>query len=172
MAQKAITIYTASTEAAHIYAEDEAQHNRAWLGNGGSGIEDVDNLLACAKVDNNTVRLASGRYAMQGYELCVENGTTEDLSVDSGTAGQYRRDYVVAHFTRGGGAVSDTLAFEVLKGTPAASLAAAAYPALPQEDDLSNGGTERYEAVYGLVIAETALSAPVQIAPYAGNFYA
>ena len=172
MAQKGITIYTASTETAHIYAEDEAQHNRAWLGNGGSGIEDVDNLLACTKVDNNTVRLASGRYAMQGYELCVENGTTEDLSVDSGTAGQYRRDYVVAHFTRGGGAVSDTLAFEILKGTPAASLATAEYPALPQEDDLSNGGTERYEAIYGLLISETTLTVDEQIASYVGNFYA
>jgi|GEM_PF-1520435 len=172
MAQKAITVYTASTESPHIYAEDEAQHNRAWLGNGGSGIEDVDNLLACTKVDNNTVRLASGRYAMQGYELCVENGTTEDLSVDSGTSGQYRRDLVVAHFTRGGGAVSDTLAFEILKGTPAASLAAAAYPALPHQDDLSDGGTERYEAIYGLVLSETTLAEPVLMASYAGNFYA
>ncbi len=172
MAQKAITIYTASTENPHIYAEDEAQHNRAWLGNGGSGIEDVDNLLACIKADNNTVRLASGRYAMQGYELCVENGTTEELSVDSGTSGQYRRDLVVAHFTRGGGTVSDKLAFEILKGIPTLSLGTAVYPALPHEDDLSDGGTERYEAVYGLVISETVLADPVRIAPYAGNFYA
>ncbi len=171
MGQKAITIYTPTSEAAHIYAEDEAQHNRAWLGNGGSGIEDVDNLLDCTKVDDNTVRLASGRYAVQGYELCVEGGTTEDLAVDSGTSGMYRRDLVIAEFIRGGGDTADALVFRVLKGTATASLEAAVYPTLTQ-DDLSDGGTTRQESVYGLLISGTTLTVAERIAPYAGNFYA
>ena len=171
MGQKAITVYTPAAVEPHIYAEDEAQHNRAWLGNGGSGIEDVDNRLACTRVNDNTVRLASGRYAVQGYELCVEGGTTEDLPVDSGTSGMIRRDLVIAEFIRGGGDTADTLLFRVLKGTAAASDAAAVYPALTQ-DDLSSGGSTRQEALYGLLISGTVLTVAEQIAPYAGNFYA
>lgn len=171
MSQKPITIYTPAAVAPHIYAEDEAQHNRAMLGGGGSGIEDVDLLLACAKVDDNTVRLSAGRYAVQGYELCVPGGDTEDLAVDSGTSGTYRKDLVIAEFVRGGGETADTLQFRVLKGTAAASEGAAVDPTLIQ-DDLSTGGSTRQESVYRISISGTTLGTITRIAPYVGNFYA
>lgn len=169
MAQKAITIYTPPTASAHIYAEDEAQHNRARFG--GSGITEADNLLALTKVDNNTVRLDSGLYCMQGYMLSVPGGSTENLTVDSGTSGMYRKDLVIAEFTRGGGAVADTLVFRILKGTPAASEAAASDPALIQ-NNLAAGGTTRQEALYRISIAGTTLNTITRLAQYVGNFYA
>ena len=169
MAQKAITIYTPPAASAHIYAEDEAQHNRARFG--GSGITEADNQLACSKVDNNTVRLASGLYCMQGYMLSVPGGSTEDLTVDSGTSGMFRKDLVIAEFTRGGGEVADTLVFRILKGTPAASDAAAVDPTLTQ-NDLAAGGTTRQEALYRISIGGTTLNTIARIAPYVGNFYA
>jgi len=168
MGQKAITIYTPPSEGAHIHAEDDAQLNRARFG--GSGITLADNLLACTIVNDNTVRLASGQFSNQGYMIAVTGGSTADLSVDSGSAGEYRHDLVVAEFVRGGGDVADTHVFTVIKGTPAASESAAEDPALTQ-NDLATGGSTRQEPLYRLVINGTTLAAVQRVANYVGNVY-
>ena len=169
MAQKAITIYTPPETDPHIFAEDEAQHNRARFG--GSGITQADNLLACTKVDNNTIKLDSGLYCLQGYMLSVSGGTTQNLEVDSGTVGQYRKDLVVAEFVRGGGVTPDTLEFKIIKGDSNLSESAAQDPALTQ-NDLSAGGGTRQEAVYRIRIGGTVIDGITQVAPFVGNFYA
>lgn len=168
MGQKAITIYTPSGTTPHIYAEDDAQVHRALIG--GSGITLADNLLACAKVNNNTVRLASGMYSIQGYLIAVQGGTTADLTVDSGSAGAYRHDLLVADFTRGGGDTADTLVFRIVKGTNATSAGAAADPTLTQ-NDLTSGGSRRQEALYRLIINGTTLVTIERVANYIGNVY-
>lgn len=168
MGQKAITIYTPPTSDAHIYAEDEAQLNRARFG--GSGITQADNLLACVIVNNNTVRLSSGQYSMQGYMIAVTGGTTEDLTVESGVAGAYRHDLVIAEFVRGGGDVADQFMFKVIKGTEAATESEAQDPALTQED-LTTGGSRRQEALYRLTINGESLTGVARVANYVGNVY-
>jgi hypothetical protein len=171
MAQKALNIYTPAAAAPHIYAEDDAQVNRARLG-GESGITDADSRLACTKVNNNTVRLAPGVYSNQGFLVAVDSKSTEDLAVDSGTAGLFRRDLVIADCTRnGGGSTADTHVLRVLKGTPAASDAAAVVPTLAN-DSLITGGTHRQEALYSILISGTTLSTITRIAPYIGYTYA
>lgn len=168
MGQKAITIYTPSGTTPHIYAEDDAQVHRALIG--GSGITLADNQLACTKVNDNAVRLASGVYSIQGYLLSVQGGTVADFTVDSGSAGAYRHDLLVAEFTRGGGAVADNLVFRVIKGTNATSAGAAADPELAQ-DDLATGGSRRQEALYRLIISGTDLASIERVANYIGNVY-
>lgn len=168
MAQKAITIYTPDSAAPHIYAEDDAQIHRALIGS--SGITLADNQLACTVVNDNKVRLASGLYSMQGYMLAVQAGTTEDLTVDSGSAGAYRHDLVIADFERGGGDAADAFEFKIVKGTNANSASAAADPALVQ-DDLTTGGSHRQEVLYRLVINGTEIGAVERVAPYIGNVY-
>lgn len=169
MAQKSITIYTPPETEPHIHAEDDAMVHRILLG-AESCIGNCDNKLACTKVNDNTVRLASGIFSNQGYMICVPGGETEDLTVASGTSGQYRRDYVVAEFVRGGGDTPDTHVFKVIAGTPAASEGAANYPTLTQ-DDLTAGGSTRQEPLYGLLIQGTTLSSNiVRIAPLSGTY--
>lgn len=168
MGQKAITIYTPSGTTPHIYAEDDAQVHRALIGS--SGITLADNKLACTKVNNNTVRLASGVYSVQGYLIAVQGGTTADLTVDSGSSGAYRHDLVVADFTRGGGATADTFEFVIVKGTNATSAGAAVDPSLTQ-NDLTAGGSRRQEALYRLIINGTTLSSIERVANYIGNVY-
>lgn len=169
MAQKAITIYTPSSVAAHIYAEDDAQVHRALIGSS-SGITLADDLLACVKVNDNTVRLSPGVYSMQGYLLCVVGGTTADLTVDSGTAGVYRHDLLIAEFIRGGGNTADTFRFRILKGAEASAAAAAVDPSLTQ-NDLCTGGTTRQEALYRLVINGATLDSINRICSFIGNVY-
>lgn len=168
MGQKAITIYTPPSAGAHINAEDDAQLNRARFG--GSGITLADGQLALTIVDDNTVRLASGQYSNQGYMISVLGGTTEDLAVESGTAGSYRHDLVVADFIRGGGDTPDTHVFRVLTGTDASSAAAAADPTLIQTN-LGEGGAQRQEALYRLIINGTTLAAVERVADFVGNVY-
>lgn len=169
MGQKAITIYTPTGTSAHIYAEDDAQLNRARFG--GSGITLADNKLACTIINDNTVRLASGQYSNQGYMISVTGGSTEDLTVISGTAGAYRHDLVVAEFTRGGGDVSDAHVFKVIKGSDSSTESGAVDPDLTQ-NDLSTGGSVRQEALYRIYISGTTISRVERVAPYVGNVYA
>lgn len=168
MAQKAITIYTPTDTPPHIYAEDDAQVHRALIGD--SGITLADDLLACTVVNGNTVRLASGVYSIQGYLICVQGGTTADLAVESGMAGSYRHDLVVADFVRGGGSVADQITFKVIRGADATSESAATDPALTQQD-LRTGGTQRQEALYRLLINGTAIAGVERVANYIGNIY-
>lgn len=168
MAQKAITIYTPDSVAPHIYAEDDAQIHRALIGS--SGITLADNQLACTIVNDNKVRLASGLYSMQGYMIAVQAGTTEDLTVDSGSAGAYRHDLVIADFVRGGGSTADAFEFKIVKGTNATSASAATDPSLVQ-DDLTTGGSHRQEILYRLIINGTEISTVERVAPYIGNVY-
>ena len=102
--------------------------------------------------------------------LAVQSGTTQDLTVDSGSAGAYRHDLVVADFTRGGGSSADVFEFKVIKGTNATSAAAAADPSITQ-DNLTTGGSHRQEILYRLIINGTSLSTITRVAPYIGNVY-
>lgn len=168
MAQKAITIYTPTSAAPHIYAEDDAQVYRSIFGK--SGITEGDDMLSCSIVDNNTVRLQSGTFVNQGYLICVPGGSYEDLNVESGTQNLYRKDMIVADFTRGGGEVADSHVLKVLKGTAAASKAAATLPTLVQEN-LSSGGSCRQEALYQINIDGLSIASIERIAPYVGSYY-
>lgn len=168
MGQKAITIYTPDDAPAHIYAEDDAQVHRGLIG--GSGILLADLRLACTVVNENTVSLASGVYSNQGYLLVVQGGTTQTLEVESGTAGTFRKDLIVAHFTRGGGDAPDTHVFQVIKGLEASSAAGAVDPTLVQ-GDLVTGGAERMEAIYRINVNGTTISGVDRVANYIGNVY-
>lgn len=150
MAQKMITGYTPPEDMGHISADDDAQMHRGKFTE--SGILEADNRLDCTIVDDNTVRLESGMYSNQGFLVCVPSGQTETFTLVSGTQGAFRKDLIVADFTRGGGEVSDTHVFRVVTGTEAASLAAAADPALVQ-DDLPMQGARRQEALYRVIFS-------------------
>lgn len=168
MGMKAITIYTPDTVTPHIFAEDDAQIHRALIGS--SGITLADNQLLCSIVNDNTIRLQSGLYSMQGYMLAVQSGTNQDFTIDSGSAGAYRHDLLVADFVRGGGNVSDAFEFKIIKGTNATSAAAAVDPAITQ-DNLTTGGSHRQEILYRITISGTSISSITRIAPYIGNVY-
>ena len=117
MGQKAITIYTPESTAAHISAEDDAFIYRSLLG-AESG---VLGSLVCTKVDDNTVSLSGGGVCNRGYILWIPDGETLELSIDNGEAGMCRIDTVAAVFTKGGGDTADTHVFTIVKGTAAAT---------------------------------------------------
>lgn len=108
MGQKAITIYTPSSAAPHISAEDDAFIYHSLLGNK-SGILGA---LSCAKVSANTVRLSGGGVAYNGRILRIPTGETLDLTVAEGSD-----NYIVAEFTAGGGDISDVYEIKAVTST-------------------------------------------------------
>lgn len=123
---------------------------------GASGIMSLYGNLACVKVNNNTVRMSSGAYNLSGHLLGIAKGTTEDLTIDSGTSGQNRNDLIVAEFVRNGGGLGvDTLHFTVVKGTSTSGTAVD--PALTQQD-INAAGVTRQEALYRVKVAGTEIT--------------
>ena len=169
MAQKGITLYTKTEDAAHITAADDAAIYRAIFGST-SGITEADNQLACARVNDTSVSIATGVFSNQGFLLWVDAPIT--LAVEVGQDGFNRNDLVVAEYTIGGGAVSDVHILKVIKGTQTAG--AASDPTLEQ-DDLITGtaGEKRQEPLFRLTLSGTTLSGTItRVADYIGSYYA
>lgn len=99
MGQKAITIYTPSSAAPHISAEDDAFIYHSLLGNK-SGILGA---LSCVKTAANAISLSGGGVAYNGRILWIPTGETLGLTIVDGSVNR-----VVAEFTAGGGDVADT----------------------------------------------------------------
>ena len=168
MAQKGITLYTKTADAAHISAGDDAAIYRAVFGST-SGITEADSKLACTRVNDTSVQIDTGVFSNQGFMLRVD--APVNLSVDVGQAGFNRTDLVIAEYTVGGGATSDVHELKVLKGTQTAGVPAD--PALEQ-DDLITGtaGDKRQEALYRLTLSGTTLSGTItRLADYVGSYY-
>lgn len=150
MAQKGII---KNTTAAEISAENLAAVFHAIVGK--SGIVKGFNDLACTKISDNSVQLASGVYSLKGFMLHVEAGTAITLPVDSGTAGQNRNDLLVAELVKnGGGTGIDTLHFKIVKGTSTSGTAVD--PTLTQQD-VNATGTTRQEALYRIKLSGVTL---------------
>jgi hypothetical protein len=157
LAQKGII---KNTTAAEISAENLAAVFHAIVGK--SGIVKGFNDLACTKVSDNSVQLASGVYSLKGFMLHVEAGTAITLTVDSGTAGQNRNDLLVAELVKnGGGTGIDTLQFKIVKGTSTSGTAVD--PTLTQQD-VNATGTTRQEALYRIKLAGVTLGPIEQMA--------
>ena len=151
MGQKAITIYTPEGTTAHIAAEDDAFiHFYAFGGKSG-----IIGSLGCSKVDDNTVRLSTGGVSNKGYILRIPDGETVDLSIDNGEPAANRIDVVAAVFTKGGGEVADTHAFQVVKGT-----AASGTPSVPvlSTSGLSSAGDVNRLALFYVYITGTQIT--------------
>lgn len=99
MGQKAITIYTPSSAAPHISAEDDAFIYHSLLGSK-SGILGA---LSCVKTAANAISLSGGGVAYNGRILWIPTGQTLGLTIVDGST-----NYIVAEFTAGGGDTADS----------------------------------------------------------------
>ena len=162
MAQKGIIKNTTTAE---ISAENMAAAFHAMIGK--SGIITAFNNLACTKISDNSVQLASGVYSLKGFLMHVEAGTVATLTIDSGTAGQKRNDLVVAELVKnGGGGGIDTLQFKVVKGTSTSGTPVD--PILTQQD-VNGTGITRQEALYRIKLDGVTLTTIESISETIGS---
>nr|WP_319218044.1 hypothetical protein [uncultured Trichococcus sp.] len=162
MAQKGII---RNSTIADVSAANMAAAFHAMIGS--SGILNRFNNLACTKITDNSVRLDSGVYSLRGFLLHVEPGTTVNLTIDSGTAGQKRNDLIMAELVKnGGGSGVDTLQFKILKGTSTSGIPVD--PTLTQQD-VNAAGVTCQEALYRVKLDGVTITTIEPIASLIGN---
>ena len=162
MAQKGLI---KNSDTADVSAENMAAAFHAMIGS--SGILDRFNNLACTKISDNSVQLNSGIYSLRGFLLAVEPGTTANLTIDSGTAGQKRNDLVVAELVKSGGGVGiDTLQFKIIKGTSTSGIPVD--PILVQQD-VNAAGVTCQEALFRVKLDGVTITTIEAVASLIGN---
>lgn len=162
MTQKGIIKNTTTAE---ISASDFAAVFNALVGK--SGIVNGFDNLACTKVSDNSVQIASGVYSLSGYLLHVEAGTVASIAIDSGTTGQKRNDLIVAELVKnGGGGGVDTLQFRVVKGTSTSGIPVD--PTLIQQD-VNASGITRQEVLCRVSLDGITITSVTMLAECIGN---
>jgi hypothetical protein len=85
------------------------------------------NQLQPSVASTNTISIASGMGAFQGFVFLVPSGSTETVELDAGTAGMYRKDAIYLRFNRTSEGV-ESMQFLPLTGTEKSSLSACTVP--------------------------------------------
>lgn len=116
----ALHLVTGHEGAEHIMSADQGSFNIAAFG-GGQFVLDHGNKFAATLLAGNTVRISDGDMLMQGRHIRLAAGTTEEVGIDSGTAGMLRNDLICARYTKNSSTGVEEASFIVIKGTEAAS---------------------------------------------------
>ena len=88
-------LVTGYAGAEHIQSQDQGSFNIAAFGEG-QYVLDHGNKFEADILAGNTVRIKDGDMIMQGRHLRLAAGTTEEVTIDNGTAGMQRKDLIVA----------------------------------------------------------------------------
>lgn len=96
----AMKIVTGYTGVAHITAQQDRFINQSFLGTG-TCVLPIGNKLNCTIDSATQITIEDGGLSIQGCVAMIDTGDTEVLTVDPGTAGMNRIDYVLAQYYKG-----------------------------------------------------------------------
>ena len=103
----------------HVTAEQWADFNRGIYGD--AAILPVGSEMAVDIQTANQITVKDGIGVFDGREVYIGYGETENIAIASGTQGMLRNDIVVIKYTKQEETGVESVAFEVVEGTPAAS---------------------------------------------------
>lgn len=109
-------LVTGYAGASHVTAADAASLNAAIVGPD-NYVLNRGNQFAATIVTNNKITVLDGDLMMQGRHIRLVEGSTIDLSIDSGAAGYYRNDLIVARYTKNSSTGVEDCNLVVIKGT-------------------------------------------------------
>lgn len=161
MAQKAIHINLAQGDEYNIQAENDAALLGAIFANSStlkSGVLPWREKLQTEKISDNTVRMSSGIYCMQGFMIIVPD--EEDFTIQSGVQNKKRIDLIVAEYKKGED--RDSYVLKVLTGEQADNVPQA--PSLITQNLYLSGNT-RQEEVVRITINSTSIESVDVTAP-------
>lgn len=118
MAVKLVTGYKGKD---HVTAEQWADFNRGIFGD--AAILPVGNKMETAIQTANQITIKDGVAVMDGRQIYIGYGESENISIQSGTQGMLRRDIVVLEYTRNEDTGVEDVQFKVVAGTPASGSA-------------------------------------------------
>jgi hypothetical protein len=112
----------------HITAQ-QLRNTYAGIFGGDTHILDTGSKLAATVVSATEVQIADGVMIAQGCTASIEHGETESLTIANGSQGMFRKDLIVARYTKTAGTGVENMALAVITGTPAS-----ASPAVPSHN--------------------------------------
>ena len=161
----AIELVTGRAGTPHISSADDRAYNAYTDGSGryllhGGG---------CTMQSANNAHLAPAEFLIDGAHVRI-TGLGEDVTIDNGASSYKRIDIVALHYssTGGGDTIVETMALEVVKGTPADS--DPAEPDMPSTGSLLDGVTDTYIPLYRIAIDGLTPGTPeLMLDKYAGG---
>lgn len=134
------------------------------------GNESINSAFAASVIDNNTVRIYSGELMLQGRHIRMNAGTYEDVTIETGAIGAYRKDLIVVRYTRDPlNANVETAQLLVIKGTVAASAGAAQIPSY-QDFDIDSAESTDFP-LWTIPVNEITIGTPERMFNMVGNMY-
>ena len=104
----------------HISAENWADLNRGIVGEGSYVLPGGEKFRA-ELVTNNLLKIYDGCGIMQGRQIVIPAGQSDEITIDNGTQGEKRIDLVGVRYTKDDSSKIESTAPFYLKGTPAES---------------------------------------------------
>ena len=137
-------IVTGYTGEPHISANDDQGKNQGIFGTG-NAILGVGNKFAATMPNVNTVAIQDGEGVMQGVHFRVEPGTVDNVTIENGTVGYKQIVLVGALYTKDSVTGVESVEWDVIAGSPAASDPSA--PEYP-EGDILDGDLEAFYPMF------------------------
>lgn len=100
----------------HVTAEQWADFNRGIFGD--AAILPVGNKMETAIQTANQITIKDGVAVIDGRQIYIGYGESENIAIQSGTQGMARRDIVVLEYTRNEDTGVEDVQFKVVTGTP------------------------------------------------------
>lgn len=143
----AIELVTGLKNAPHITSDEVGAMQQGIF-----GVDDyvlsVGKKMAATLVTNNSIRIDDGEAVMRGRHFRIKPGTYENVTIDNGSQGMKRKDYIVARYTKDSQGI-EKVELAVLKGNPTSGTIAVSK--IPTKGDI-RAGTLKHEM--GLYVVE------------------
>ena len=119
----------------HVTSQQERDTNIGIFGDG-TYIVNLGSKMAASIISANEIQIADGMVIAEGCSAVVDKGTSESLTIESGSQGMLRIDLIVARYTKNAGTGVEDMQLAVVTGTPASSS-----PAVPSYNSgsIANG---------------------------------
>lgn len=160
-------IVTGATGTAHVTSDDDRQFNAAVFGSG-DYVLPLGSKLAATLVNNNKITLSDGDVCMQGCHARINAGTSEDLTIATGTAGKKRIDIIVARYSLDTSTGFESVSLVVVKGTATSSTPSE--PAINDNTSLRSGATVHDMPLYRVNINGISVESVERMFSIAGFF--
>jgi len=115
-------IITGATGAAHVTSNDDGEFNQGIWGTGLVVLPN-GNKLSATITDNNTITIKDGDLVFQGRHALINPGSTESVTIATGTVDMQRNDLIVARYTLDSARGVESITLEVIEGTESSTSA-------------------------------------------------
>lgn len=119
---------------AHITPENWADLNRGFSG-ADSYVMGTGRKFETELISNNLLKIHDGCGIMQGRQVVIPKGRSDEVAIENGTQGMKRIDLIVERYTKNPDTKIETTETVIIKGTPSVN------PAVPlhTEGDIRSG---------------------------------